>query len=391
MIEAFQKGRDIYATIAGLAFGLPYEKCLEFHPESGEYQPDGKARRGEAKTIVLGITYGRSVVTIAEQLFGSDESLTDEEKVAKAQKVYDSVLDAFPNLRALMNTAQAHARKYGYVTTILGRRRHIPDMQLKPFEFHAMSGYVNPDVDPLDMTTLVNREEIPERIVRQLEDEFSKYKYFGQIARRTKELQEQRIRVVNNRSKINDASRQCVNSVIQGSAAEQTKMALLLIANDTEWRRIGGRILIPVHDEIIAEVPEEYAEEGAKILSGLMCKAADFLPYPSKCDVETTYRWYGLAYPCKYPEPAVYDLDSMSPEEIQWIQYHLVESEYLLPVYKDANGEKPRGDAAKGVNGRISDEMIAAVKAYCNRYSITEQEFIPHIKTTVEKGVVPQK
>lgn len=733
MIEAFQQGRDIYATIAGLAFGLPYEKCLEFHPESGEYQPDGKARRGEAKTIVLGITYGRSVVTIAEQLFGSDESLSDEEKVAKAQKVYDSVLDAFPNLRALMDTAQSHARRYGYVTTILGRRRHIPDMQLKPFEFHAMSGYVNPDVDPLDVSTLVNREEIPERIVRQLEDEFSKYRYFGQIARRTKELQEQRIRVVNNRSKINDASRQCVNcvdfdteiltvdgwkrydeihegdsilsysmtdhcivsdsieaihisnqlspvvrfdsptfsavstldhrwvvgeadeiprikttrdinrtkwpdypilrvadnqfrededltdaqlkilgwfftdgnrggphyaihlyqstrrqknaevyadmiatlsaagvevtdacrdglyheiylkqttftawiwhtfpdrcltfdlvsrlsqrqadvlmramlqgdgsgvdgsgqflrnsrvslvcksksmadafqylcfragyasnsyyidaenrdnpsdhklyasmsnipkvtvgyydvcvlrvnraqiyphhkhqevasgvwcvttsqgtwiarregkvyitgnSIIQGSAAEQTKMALLLIANDLEWKRIGGRILVPVHDEIIAEVPEEYAEEGAKILSGLMCKAADFLPYPSKCDVETTYRWYGLAYPCKYPQPSSYDLDSMSPEEIQWVQYHLVESEYLLPVYKDKNGEKPRGDAAKGVNGRISDEMIAAVKAYCNRYSITEQEFILHIKTTVEKGVVPQK
>lgn len=54
MIEAFQQGRDIYATIAGLAFNLPYEKCLEFHPETGEYQPDGKARRGEAKTIVLG-------------------------------------------------------------------------------------------------------------------------------------------------------------------------------------------------------------------------------------------------------------------------------------------------------------------------------------------------
>ena len=54
MIEAFQKGRDIYASIASIAFKVPYEKCLEFHPETGEYQPDGKARRGEAKTIVLG-------------------------------------------------------------------------------------------------------------------------------------------------------------------------------------------------------------------------------------------------------------------------------------------------------------------------------------------------
>lgn len=54
MCDAFQNGRDIYATIAGISFNMPYEKCLEFHPETHEYQPDGKARRGEAKTIVLG-------------------------------------------------------------------------------------------------------------------------------------------------------------------------------------------------------------------------------------------------------------------------------------------------------------------------------------------------
>ena len=54
MIKAFSEGKDIYATIAGLAFNQPYEKCLEFHPETHEYQPDGKRMRGEAKTIVLG-------------------------------------------------------------------------------------------------------------------------------------------------------------------------------------------------------------------------------------------------------------------------------------------------------------------------------------------------
>ncbi len=54
MIKTFQEGRDIYAGIASLSFDVPYEKCLEFHPETGEYQPDGKARRSEAKTILLG-------------------------------------------------------------------------------------------------------------------------------------------------------------------------------------------------------------------------------------------------------------------------------------------------------------------------------------------------
>ena len=54
MIQSFKDGKDIYSAIASLAFNLPYEKCCEFHPETGEYQEDGKARRGEAKTIVLG-------------------------------------------------------------------------------------------------------------------------------------------------------------------------------------------------------------------------------------------------------------------------------------------------------------------------------------------------
>lgn len=54
MIQAFKDGKDIYASIASVAFNVPYEKCLEFHPETHEYQPDGKERRGQAKLIVLG-------------------------------------------------------------------------------------------------------------------------------------------------------------------------------------------------------------------------------------------------------------------------------------------------------------------------------------------------
>lgn len=63
MIQAFKDGKDIYAIIASIAFGVSYEDCLEFKPtgeldEDGKpvtvYSASGKARRGEAKTIVLG-------------------------------------------------------------------------------------------------------------------------------------------------------------------------------------------------------------------------------------------------------------------------------------------------------------------------------------------------
>lgn len=388
MVKAFKEGKDIYSTIASIAFNMPYERCLEFHPETHEYQPDGKARRGEAKTIVLGICYGRSVVTIGEQLYGTDDSLTDEEKTRKAQGVYDAVLQAFPNLRKLMIDTQATAKRLGYVETILGRRRHIPDMQLPEFEFKAMAGYVNPDIDPLDTSTLHKSADIPERIVKQLEKEFKSYKYFGQIAKRTKELAEDHIRVINNRSKITDASRKCVNSAVQGSAAEMTKLALLNIFNSDEWKQIGGKVLVPVHDEIIVEVPAENAEKGAELLSSMMSDAGNFLPFPINCDVETWYRWSGMDAPCPYKEPLYFNLDEMVEDEVKWVQYHVVECEYPLPVFKDENGEKPRGDAAKGVNGLVTDELKSIVQDYCHRYSITTDEFISHIKKRVQEGTV---
>ena len=388
MIKAFQEGKDVYASIASTAFGVPYENCLEFHPETGEYQPDGKARRGEAKTILLGITYGRSIPSISEQLYGKRDDMDDEEKVKAAQGVFDSVMNAYPNVRSAMLNAQNQARTRGYTETILGRRRHIPDMQLPEFEFKAMKGYVNPDVDPLDPNTLKERSAIPDRIVKSLEEEFKSYKYFGQIARRIRELKDQNIQVINNRPKITEASRKCLNGIIQGSAAEQTKLAILLLESDPRWKEIGGRLVVPVHDELICEVPMEYAEEGGKLLSQLMCDAADFLPFPSKCDVTTTLRWYGEEYPCKYPKPHSCLRDEWSEDEIKWVQYHLREMEYLLPVYKNEDGSKPIGDAAHGINGVWSDEMSANIDNYLQTRNVLMDDFIDTIETEVLYGSV---
>lgn len=386
MIKAFQENRDVYASIASLAFNVPYEKCLEFHPETGEYQPDGKARRGEAKVILLGLTYGRSVPSIADQLYGKRKDMSDEDKLKGAQKVYDSVLNAFPGLRQVMISSQKFVREHGYTETILGRRRHLPDMQLPEFDFKPLKGYVNPDIDPLDPSTLENKSDIPERIKASLLKELTGYKYFGQVAKRMRELHDnEHIQVINNRPKINDATRQTLNSIIQGSAADQTKLAILNLCTDPDWQKIGGRLLLPVHDELIAEVPIDHWKEGGEILSRCMVQAADFLPFPSKCDVTTTLRWYGMEYPCKYTKPT--SLENLSKDEICWVQYHLFENEYVLPVYKDENGDKPKGDAALGVNGVVSDEYKQAIQDYKNRYSIqTDAQFIEDIERRVVYG-----
>lgn len=395
MIESFKAGRDIYATIASVAFGYPYEKCLEFHPETGEYQPDGKQRRSESKSVLLGICYGRSVPSVADQLYGHDDTLSDKEKVDKAQKVFDSVLTAIPGLRDVMNYSQQFAKKYGYVETILGRRRHIPDMQLPEFTFVPMEGYINPDIDPLDPSTLDNEGGIPKRIQESLLKEFSELKYFGQIVKRSKKLAEEyKIKVINNRPKINDARRQALNSRIQGSAADQTKMAMLLIDNCERWHKLGARLLIPVHDELIAEAPVDNYEEAGELLSSLMCEAASFLPFESKCDVETTLRWYGLEYPCPFskPEPinsfSEESMKELSDNDISWIQYCLTECEYQLPVYKNPDGSKPNGIAAKGVNGVPSEYLLTCIVNYIEKYGITESQFLDHIEHLVFDGTL---
>lgn len=385
MQQAFRDGRDVYATVASFAFGVPYEQCLEFHPETHEYQPEGKQRRNEAKFILLGISYGRSVPSIADQLYGKRTDMTDEEKVSKAQEVYDKVLNSFPHLRNAMIGAENQARTKGYVETILGRRRHLPNMQLPKYEFTAMPGYVNPDIDPLDLSTLDNKDSIPPRIVKQLTKEFESLKYWGQVVKRTKELSEQKIRVVNNTKKITEESRKTLNSIIQGSAADQTKMAMIALYHNEDWKRIGGRLLIPVHDELIAEVPEEYKDEGGKILSQTMVDAASFLPFPSKCDVEMCIHWYGLSYPCEYDKPL--SLDSMSDSNVKWIQYMLYECEYKLPTHKEEFGENFRGDVAKGIDGIYSDEVKSYIHDYMSKYNITDDaSFINYIEKHVYQG-----
>ena len=59
LIDAFVHGRDVYATIASIALGVPYEDCLEFVlDENGnktdEVNPEGKARRSIGKVLNLG-------------------------------------------------------------------------------------------------------------------------------------------------------------------------------------------------------------------------------------------------------------------------------------------------------------------------------------------------
>ena len=279
MIKAYQEGKDLYASIAALAFGTTYENCLEFRPD-GTTNKEGKERRSSAKSILLGILYGRGINSIAEQLHTTKQ---------KAQQIQDRVFRGFPAIKQFEDDTLYMARTYGFVTTYWGRKRRLPEMQLDEFEFKWKPGYG--DVDPLSFDNEVTESEVPYEIqqayIKKLRNNpFKKRPIIEQAA-------SEGIIIIDNGGKIADATRQCVNSRIQGSAADLTKMAAVKIHKCERLKELGFRLLIPVHDEFIGECPEENAKECKELFAQCMCDAAIDLGIPISCDVSVTRRWYG--------------------------------------------------------------------------------------------------
>ena len=69
---------------------------------------------------------------------------------------------------------------------------------------------------------------------------------------------------------------------------------MIELNKDERLKELGFRLLIPVHDEVIAECPEENVKECSKLLAEVMSKAAEeILKMPFSCDVALSYEWYG--------------------------------------------------------------------------------------------------
>lgn len=277
MQEAFINGKDIYATIAALAFHKPYEECKEFR-EDGTVNPAGKERRGQAKSIVLGILYGRQIPSIAEQLGVSTK---------EAQAIYDKVIASFPALGQFIEDSQEMARSEGYVTTAWGRRRHLHDMQLEKYEIKSTSF----DVLSFDKNVSL---DVSESVKKYWTEKMDKSYGFTKKLQTIAEAEKQGIIIKDNSTYVGRAERQCVNARVQGSAADITKLAMIVINNDERMKELDFHLLIQVHDEVIGECPIENAKEAGERLSYLMRTAPSHLiKLPFKCDISYTSNWYG--------------------------------------------------------------------------------------------------
>lgn len=123
MIKAFKEGQDIHASTASKLFDVPLNEV-------------SKTQRSQAKTVNFGIIYGQSAFALADQ---TGLSRTD------AKQLIDSYYETYPKLKAFMTEQVQVARKKGYVETIMGRKRHLKDINSNNFVVrgHAERNAVN--------------------------------------------------------------------------------------------------------------------------------------------------------------------------------------------------------------------------------------------------------
>jgi DNA polymerase-1 len=107
LVRIFSQGEDIHMATAMEIFRLPAEQI-------------SKEMRRAAKTVVFGIVYGISPFGLAANIGVSQ---------AEAKKYIETFFERFSAVKALMDRNIAQAKENGYTTTILGRRRPIPELR----------------------------------------------------------------------------------------------------------------------------------------------------------------------------------------------------------------------------------------------------------------------
>jgi len=111
LLDAFHSGADIHIQTASEVFGVPKEQVTD-------------EQRSAAKAINFGIVYGISSFGLARGI-----NLTR----AQAQQYIDSYFLRYPRVKEFLDAAVEHGRKEGYVKTLFGRRRYLPNLKSRNF------------------------------------------------------------------------------------------------------------------------------------------------------------------------------------------------------------------------------------------------------------------
>ena len=111
MIEAFKNDEDIHRQVASKVFGVPMEEVT-------------KEQRSKAKAVNFGIIYGITAFGLSQQLkIGRKE----------AQNYIDNYLKKYSGIKTFMDEIVKRAEEEGFVETLFGRRRYVPELKSKNY------------------------------------------------------------------------------------------------------------------------------------------------------------------------------------------------------------------------------------------------------------------
>ena len=163
MLEAFREGLDIHAATAARIFNVPVEQVT-------------KEQRRRAKTANFGIIYGISSFGLAQQL---------DCPRAEAKALIDGYFGVFPQVKTFIEHQKQFARDKGYVETLFGRKRYLPDILshnsiVRSFaERNAVNAPVQgtaADIIKMAMVSIAQRlkkENLRARMIMQVHDELN--------------------------------------------------------------------------------------------------------------------------------------------------------------------------------------------------------------------------
>jgi DNA polymerase I len=114
-VEAFRSGADIHRQTASLIFGVPTDEVT-------------RLMRDRAKTVNFAVIYGIGAFSLAQRLGVSN---------LEAREFIDRYFERFPGVRAYLDQQVELARERGFVETLTGRRRYIPEIRSKNFNIRA--------------------------------------------------------------------------------------------------------------------------------------------------------------------------------------------------------------------------------------------------------------
>ncbi len=161
MINGFNSGADIHTSTAAQVFGMPEEMVTP-------------GMRSAAKAVNFGIIYGIGAFSLSKDINVS---------VFEAKKYIQNYLKRFPNIEKFMNDTVEKAKKDGYVTTMFGRKRYVPELSASNKNMQAAGRRIAmntpiqgsaADIIKIAMVRVYKRlkSEVPEaKLILQVHDE----------------------------------------------------------------------------------------------------------------------------------------------------------------------------------------------------------------------------